>query len=423
MRAIAGNAVVAQSGGPTAVINNTVCGVVREWLNSGFDGRLYGALFGIRGVLEENLIDLCRQPRDIIEGLCYTPGAVLGSSRYRLKKEEDFARLVDAFRRHNIRYFFYIGGNDSMDTADKINQLARKDNYEMMVVGIPKTIDNDLPCTDHTPGYGSAAKYLATAVLETGLDLKGLVTNNRIVILEAMGRNAGWLAAAAALAKRGECDAPHLIYLPEVPFSKEKFISDVAEVYRENRFVYIVASEGIRNEKGEYICSDSCRDAFGHARLGGLAEILKSLLEEEIGVAVRTNVLGTMQRSAMHFASRTDAEEACMVGAEAVKLAARGITGVMVTLIREGDDKDYRCSAGSVELGRVANVEKKIPLEWIDDAGNYVKQKFTDYAKPLIMGEVTFPTRDGLPAYVSLAGVNVPALRRRLDGYAVGVAE
>ncbi len=417
-----GNAVVAQSGGPTAVINNSVCGVVREWLASGSGGILYGALFGIRGVLEDNLFDLSKQPDAVIEGLCYTPGAGLGSSRYKLKKEEDFARLIEAFRKREIRHFFYIGGNDSMDTADKINTIARKNNYELRVIGIPKTIDNDLPCTDHTPGYGSAAKYLATTVLETGLDLKGLVTNNRIVILEAMGRNSGWLAASAALAKRADYDAPHLIYLPELPFSTAKFISDVAEVYRENRFVYIVAAEGIRSGAGEYICADECRDAFGHRRLGGLAETLKALLEAEIGVAVRTNVLGTMQRVAMHCASLTDAREACMVGAEAVKLAAKDVTGRMVTLVREGEGGDYRCGAGSVELVKVANVEKTVPLEWIAETGNYVSDQFVRYARPLIMGEVTIPARDGLPAYVSLEGFDIPALRRRLDGYAAGVA-
>jgi ATP-dependent phosphofructokinase / diphosphate-dependent phosphofructokinase len=373
-------------------------------------------------VLENNMFDLTRQPRDVIEGLCHTPGAGLGSSRYKLKKEEDFARLVEAFRKHDIRNFFYIGGNDSMDTADKINTIARKNNYDMKVIGIPKTIDNDLPHTDHAPGYGSAAKFLATTVLETGLDLKGLITNNRIVILEAMGRNSGWLAASAALAKRLDYDAPHLICLPEVPFSTAKFIEDVTAVYRENRFVYIVASEGIRSDNGEYVCADDCRDAFGHRQLGGLAETLKRLVEAEIGVTVRTNVLGTMQRVAMHFASLTDAQEACMAGAEAVRLAAKDVTGKMVTLVREGEGDDYRCGTGAVDLAMVANVEKKVPREWISQSGSYVNEKFIRYARPLIMGEVTFPTKDGLPGYVNLAGFNIPALRRKLDGYAAGVA-
>ena len=288
-----GNAVVAQSGGPTAVINSSVSGVVQEWLKNDPTGIIYGALFGIRGVLEENLLDLSRQPQHIIEGLRYTPGAALGSSRYKLSREEDFARLLDAFKKHEIRYFFYIGGNDSMDTADKINRFAGKVGYEIRVIGVPKTIDNDLPHTDHTPGYGSAAKFLAATVRETGLDLKGLVTSNRIVVLEAMGRNAGWLTAAAALAKREECDAPHLVYLPEVAFDQERFFQEVAGAYREYRHVYIVASEGIRYAGGDYVFTGKGTDPFGHARLGGLADTLKAVSYTHLDVYKRQALLLT----------------------------------------------------------------------------------------------------------------------------------
>ncbi len=418
-----GNAVVAQSGGPTAVINNSVCGVVQEWLKGEPPGKLYGALFGIRGVLEENLLDLGRQPSYIIEGLRYTPGAALGSSRYKLAREEDFARLLDAFRKHDIRYFFYIGGNDSMDTADRINRFADRVNYEIRVIGIPKTIDNDLPCTDHTPGYGSAAKFLAATVSETGLDLKGLVTSNRIVVLEAMGRNAGWLTAAAALAKREECDAPHLIYLPEVPFSKERFLEEVAEKYREYRYVYIAASEGIRFDDGSYVYAGGEKDPFGHARLGGLADTLKEMIEEQLGVNVRGISLGTLQRAAAHFASRTDADEAYLVGAAAVKAAFRGETDIMITLLREESGGLYRCTSGTAALSAVANVEKKVPAGWISPSGSYIQEIFLQYAHPLIEGEVNPVFRNGLPDFVHLQNFDLPELRRRLDRDVVGVTE
>lgn len=410
-----GNAVVAQSGGPTAVINNSVCGVVQEWLKGDPPGKLYGALFGIRGLLEENLLDLASQPRYIIDGLRYTPGAALGSSRYKLAREEDFARLLDAFKKHKIRYFFYVGGNDSMDTADKINRFAGGADYELRVVGIPKTIDNDLPVTDHTPGYGSAAKFLAATVSETGLDLKGLVTGNRIVVLEAMGRNAGWLTAAAALAKREECDAPHLIYLPEIPFDMERFLDEVDAAYREYRYLYIVASEGIRYADGSYVFTGRGRDPFGHARLGGLADTLKEILEAELRVNVRGISLGTLQRAAAHFASRTDADEAYMAGAAAVRAARGGESGVMITLIRDPEAERYRCLTGTVALSAVANVEKKIPREWLSPSGSYVEARFLDYARPLIAGEVRPVYKNGLPDFVHLQGFDLPALRRRLD--------
>ena len=421
MLKLRGNAVVAQSGGPTAVINSSVSGVVQEWQKNDPPGKIYGALFGIRGVLEDNLLDLSRQPQHIIEGLRYTPGAALGSSRYKLSKEEDFARLLEAFKKHEIRYFFYIGGNDSMDTADKINRFANKVGYELRVIGVPKTIDNDLPHTDHTPGYGSAAKFLAATVRETGLDLKGLITSNRIVVLEAMGRNAGWLTAAAALAKREECDAPHLVYLPEVPFDRERFIQEVAGVYREYRYAYVVASEGIRYAGGDYVFTGKGIDPFGHARLGGLAETLKEMIEEEMGVNVRSIVLGTLQRAAAHIASRTDADEAYMVGAAAVREAQQGKSGVMITLVREESADTYRCSSGTVELSRVANVEHKVPVEWIAPSGSHIREKFLDYARPLIMGEVTPAFKDGLPDYVHLKDFDLPELRRRLDSDATSV--
>jgi len=395
-----GNGVVAQSGGPTAVINNSLCGVIQEWLNNNFEGTLLGALHGIRGVLEDSFIDLSRQKKENIEGLKFTPGTALGSCRYKLR-EEDYRKLLRVFKEKGVRYFFYIGGNDSMDTANRVHQLALEDNYEMTVVGIPKTIDNDLPCTDHCPGYGSAAKFLAATVLETGIDLKGVLNNNRIKLMEVMGRNAGWLAASTALARRTEEDAPHLIYLPEVPFSKERFLHDVRETYQKLGFAYIVVSEGIVDESGRYIFSASGKDSFGHSELGGLAGVLKELIESRVGTKVRCNVLGTAQRAAMHFASRTDAEEAYMAGKEAVRLAARGTSGIMVAFVRD-ESAGYVCFTDNVELSKVANVEKKVPLEWINAEHNFVTEEFIRYVKPLIRGEVDVPTKDGLPDYREL---------------------
>jgi ATP-dependent phosphofructokinase / diphosphate-dependent phosphofructokinase len=392
-----GNAVVAQSGGPTAVINNSVCGIVQGWQKHGFAGKLYGALFGITGVLTEKFIDLTAQDPKAVENLRHTPGAALGSCRYKVKTEEDYQQILDAFKKHDIRYFFYVGGNDSMDTADKVHQLAVKQNYEMCVIGVPKTVDNDLPFTDHCPGYGSAAKYLATTVMNTGLDLKSLITKNRVLILEAMGRNTGWLAAATALAKRQGNDPPHLIYLPETPFHRESFLKDVERVYKELNHVYVVVSEGIVDEKGQYVFAEASKDSFGHAQLGGLADSLKSMVEGELALKTRCVIPSTIQRSSMYLASKVDAEEAYLVGLEAVNLVAREKSGLMVTLDRV--EEDYLCRAGSVELNRVSNVEKKLPREWITESGTFVTNEFLRYARPLIRGEVVIPMVDGLPDY------------------------
>ena len=392
-----GNAVVAQSGGPTAVINNSLYGVISGWQKQGMEGKLYGALFGITGVLDEKFIDLTAQPAERVQNLRHTPGAALGSCRYKVKAEDDYQRLINAFKKHDVRHFFYVGGNDSMDTADKVHQLAVKQNYDMQVIGVPKTVDNDLPITDHCPGYGSAAKYLATTVMNTGLDLKSLITKNRILILEAMGRNTGWLAAATALARRNPGDPPHLIYLPETAFSREEFLKDVERVYKELNHVYVVVSEGIVDEKGQYVFAEASKDAFGHAQLGGLADALKSMVEKELALKTRCVIPSTIQRSSMYLASRVDAEEAFMVGEKAVELAAQDKSGLMVTLDRI--EEDYLCVAGSVELNKVSNVEKKLPMEWISEDKTFVTRDFLRYAAPLIRGEVTIPMKDGLPEY------------------------
>ena len=399
---IRGNGIVAQSGGPTAVINNSVCGVIQAWEKQ-TAGHLFGAVHGVKGVLEGNLIDLRAKEQSIVEGLRHTPGAALGSCRYRLR-EDDYLKLLRVFQQENIRYFFYIGGNDSMDTAHRIHRLAQREKYELYVIGIPKTVDNDLPFTDHCPGYGSAAKFLAATVMETSIDLKCLLLSKHVAIMEVMGRNAGWLAASTALARRKAGDSPDLIYLPEVPFKQEQFLTDVEAIYRKNGHVFVVASEGLVDKHGEYIFAAQnrqSRDSFGHVTLGGLGETLKAMVEKEIGISVRCNTLGTVQRAAAHFASATDAAEAYMTGAEAVKMAAKGCSGRMVTLVRD-DEGGYRCFPGSVSLDRVANAEKKIPREWINSRGNDINEQLIRYARPLIQGEVAYPMRDGLPDFVSL---------------------
>ena len=398
-----GNCLIAQSGGPTAVINNSISGLIKEAQRYPQIITVYGALYGIKGALEEQLIDLGQETRQTIDGLRYTPGAALGSCRYKLKTG-DYEKLLHVFKKNNIRYFFYVGGNDSMDTANKISSLAVDSDYEMRVIGIPKTVDNDLPNTDHSPGYGSAAKYIATVVKETGLDLQGIVASSDITILEVMGRNAGWLTAAAALAKNNADDAPHLIYLPEVPFDKEKFVQDVTKVYNRLGYCYIVASEGLQDKDGNYMAAEKTVDDFGHAKLGnGLANTLKSMITAKLNVKTRCNILGTSQRSAMHHASKTDAAEAYKVGREAVRLAVRGLSGVMMTLERS-DFPQYLCRVGYVDLALVANTEKKMPLNMINAEKNYVTHEFTRYAQPLIEGEIAVPMRNGVPAFVTLEG-------------------
>ncbi len=401
------NAVVAQSGGPTAVINSSACGVIQQALKSGKIGSVLGATNGILGVLNEDLFNISAEKPQTIEALKQTPAAAIGSCRYKLKSLEeskaDFERILDVFRAHDIRYFFYAGGNDSMDTADKVNTLAADSGYELVCIGIPKTVDNDLAFTDHCPGYGSVAKYVATCAMEAGRDTEALYTHDTCTILEAMGRNAGWIAAATGLASRCPEDAPHLIYMPEAPFSFDKLVSDVKEVLKAFGRVFIVAGEGLKNEKGEYITADKGAfgtDAFGHAQLGGLADMLKTVIEDQVGIKVRGNRLGTNQRSAMHFASLTDVNEAYMCGQMAVKAALDGENGKMVTLVRQ-DKPQYKCTTGLVELREVANGEKKVPPEYINDSGNHITDAMRDYVRPLVRGEAPITIGDdGLPVFM-----------------------
>lgn len=401
------NAIVAQSGGPTAVINSSACGVIQEAMKSDKIDRVIGATNGILGVLKEDLFDIAAEKPETIDALRQTPAAAIGSCRYKLKSIEeskaDFDRVLDVFKAHNIRYFFYAGGNDSMDTADKVNKLAAEARYELTCIGIPKTVDNDLAFTDHCPGYPSVAKYVATCAMEAGRDTEAIYTTDTCTILEVMGRNAGWIAAATGLAHRCPEDAPHLIYMPEAAFSFDKLVSDVQEVLKEFSRVFIVAGEGLKDDKGKYITADSgafSKDSFGHIQLGGVADMLKAVIEKEVKIKARFNKLGTNQRSAMHFASLTDVNEAYMCGQMAVKYALDGINSKMVTLVREKGPK-YKCTTGLAELRDVANGEKKVPREFINDNGNHITDAMRDYVRPLVQGETPIKIgQDGLPVFM-----------------------
>lgn len=397
-----GNLVIAQSGGPTAVINNSLAGAIEAACASEAIDEVIGARYGVLGLLREDFIDLGRVDPAVVRGLRYTPGAALGSCRCQLKDRNDYEKLLRIFRYHNIRYFLYIGGNDSMDTAWKIDQLAQREGYELRVIGVPKTIDNDLPLTDHCPGYGSAAKYLATSVLEMGIDLRSIETSTKVVIVETMGRNTGWLAAATALARRQPGDAPHLIYMPEVAFDLEAFLADVEAAYHEYGTVLVVVSEGLADREGNYVFSDALAvDQFGHQRLGGLSQFLLSQVETHLRIKGRYILPASSQRCASHLASRVDAEEAYQVGRIAVEEAIGGKSGKMVAL-RRLQGEEYACAYELVDLDKVANQERKVPRQWINVASNDVTSQFVDYARPLIEGEVQVAYRQGLPAYVDM---------------------
>ena len=409
MAELAGNVLVGQSGGPTAVVNASVAGIIAEALNHDCVEEVYGALNGVLGLLQEDLIDLASESQQQIRALKHTPGAALGSCRYKLKKQADFDRVLEVFKAHNIRYFFYIGGNDSQDTATKISAHAVAQGYELRVIGVPKTVDNDLPATDHCPGFGSTAKFIATTVRELALDNEAMGQGDLVSIVEVMGRSAGWIAASAALAKRRDQphDPPHLIYLPEIPFSQDKCLEDIRRVLKREKFCQIVVSEGLTDSDGNYVSADPALDAFGHAQLGGAGEFIKSLVEANLpGVKARLSVPGLMQRSAAHSASKVDADEAYLVGQAAVKAAINGESDKLVTLVR-GDNDTYSCETGLAPLADVANNVKKLPREWINEDGVSMNFQFVRYAQPLIQGEVAVPHDNGVPTFARLDKVRV----------------
>ena len=405
MEELIGNVLVAQSGGPTAVINASLAGVVTEALNHECIEEIYGGLNGIEGILNEKLIDLAAESQQAIRGLCYTPASALGTCRYKIKSEADYARFLEVCKTHNIRYFFYIGGNDSQDTANKIAKYAENIDWEMRVIGIPKTIDNDLVLTDHCPGYGSVVKYLATTIRELALDHEAMGNHDLVSIVEVMGRNAGWIAAGTTIAKRRNNpeDAPHIILLPEVAFNADYFIAQVEECLKNNKFCLVVASEGLADENGNYVASASATDSFGHSQLGGVGEFLQNLVATRLpNVKARSCKLGHGQRAASHCSSAADSEEAFKCGQEAVKAAVEGETGKMVAIVR-GDGDKYKAETVLVDLGEVANGVKHFPENWINEDKITISQQFNKYILPLLQGEVKVPYENGLPAYVRLA--------------------
>jgi len=405
--AMKGKAVVAQSGGPTAVINASAAGVIQTALSQPdiFTG-VYGALNGVLGVLNEEMFDLSTEDPTQVDRLRRSPSSLLGSCRHKLKSLDedrgDYERILEVFKAHDVRYFFYIGGNDSMDTASKLGQLAREIDYDLICVGVPKTIDNDLAETDHCPGFGSVAKFNATAVMEAGLDTLALYTHDTCTVHEVMGRNAGWIAAATGLAKRYEDDAPHIILLPEVPFVMEKFCDGVAYSLKHYNRCFVVCGEGVKTPDGKYLGEAGgsfSKDSFGHTQLGGAANTVRAIIEEKVGVKARTNRAGTAQRVARHFASATDVEEAYLVGQKAVEAAIEGVSGKMVTIERVSDDP-YQITTGLCDLELVANGEKPVAPEFINENGTHITDAFRQYASPLIMGEAPLDMGDdGLPNY------------------------
>ena len=408
MALLHGNAVVGQSGGPTAAINATLSGVIRGALDAkekGIINTLYGMRNGIEGFLREDLVDLFKvfENRDDLNTLEATPAAALGSCRRKLKSHEEdkatYDKILEILKKHDIRYFFYIGGNDSMDTVLKLSRYAASHDYELRVVGVPKTIDNDLMATDHTPGFGSASKFVATTVSEIVRDIN-VYTMDAVTIVEIMGRDAGWLTASAALAgENGE--GPDLIYLPERVFDEERFVSDVKARLAEHPAILVAVSEGVRFANGEYVgagTQSGAVDVFGHKYLAGTGKVLESIVKSRIGCKVRSVELSLTQRCASHIASLTDIQESVTVGKGAVKAATDGRTGVMMTIERDGGE-EYTYHVGCADIAGIANAIKTVPDEYINAEGNGITEAGIAYLKPLIMGELTLEYVNGIPKH------------------------
>ena len=409
-KALIGSAIIGQSGGPSSVINASAYGVIKTALESECITEVYGAHHGIMGVLNEELLDMSKEDPKELELLLHTPSSALGSCRYKIAEPEvddtDFKRILEIFKKYNVRYFFYNGGNDSMDTCNKISRYMKSVGYECRVFGVPKTIDNDLYGTDHCPGFASAAKYIATSIMEVSRDSK-VYNTGMVTIIECMGRHAGWLTAAAAMAGvKG--DGPDLIYLPEVDFVMEDFVRDVKRVYNEKKNCIVAVSEGVHYADGRFVseAKTSGTDGFGHAQLGGLAARLAAVIKEELGVKVRGIELSLLQRCAAHCASATDIEESFNSGKVAVESAIAGETGKMVGF-RCNRDNGYKCEYVLFDLDKVANFEQKVPLEWITADHANVTEDFIKYCAPLICGELVMPMEDGLPRFAKLKKVLV----------------
>jgi|TARA_B110000902_G_scaffold162357_1_gene185742 6-phosphofructokinase len=414
------NAFYAQSGGVTSVINASAAGVIEACrANKDQIGTLYAGQNGILGALHENLIDTSRETPTAVASLKHTPGGAFGSCRYKMRDHNEdsseYERLVEVFKAHNIGYFFYNGGGDSADTCLKVSQIAARMNYPLQAIHIPKTIDNDLPFTDCSPGFGSVAKYVAVSTKEASLDIASMcASSTKIFILEVMGRHAGWIAASGGLAAEQAGDPPHIIIFPEIPFSRDEFIAKVDATVKDKGYCVVVASEGAKYADGALISGSLHKDAFGHQQLGGVAQTLASMVKNSLGYKYHYALADYLQRSARHIASKTDVDQAYAVGRGAVEKALEGKGGIMVTIER-GTGKKYSWSLGEAPLSKIANVEKKMPRSFITKDGFGITEKAREYFQPLIMGEDYPPYKNGVPQYAKLKNMLVE--KKLEDGF------
>jgi 6-phosphofructokinase 1 len=412
------NAFYAQSGGVTAVINASACGVIETARrHRGKIGKVYAGRHGIIGALTEDMIDTSKESAAAIAGLRHTPGGAFGSARYKLagidKSRAQYERLIEIFRAHDIGYFFYNGGNDSMDTAQKVSEIAVQMGYPICCIGIPKTVDNDLPVTDCCPGFGSAAKYIAVSTREAALDVLSMArTSTKVFVLEVMGRHAGWMAAAGGLAGAGAGSAPHIILFPEITFDRERFLAKVKQSVEKYGYCVVIVSEGVKGPDGKFLAEAGTRDAFGHAQLGGVGPVVAQLTQEVLGYKFHWAVADYLQRSARHIASKVDVQQAYAVGKAAVELALKGRNAVMPVIVRKSS-KPYRWSIGEAPLSHIANQEKKVPRNFISADGFGITAACRAYLAPLIGGEDYPPYANGLPRYVALKGASVPKRLRK----------
>ena len=404
------NLFYAQSGGVTSVINASACGVIETArLHKDTIGKVYAGLNGILGALNEDLIDTSRETKKTIAALRSTPAGAFGSCRYKLKSYSDnqreYGRLMEVFQAHNIRYFLYNGGGDSQDTANKVSQLSLEQGFPITCIGIPKTVDNDLPITDNCPGFGSVAKYVAVSIREAGLDVASMcASSTKVFVMEVMGRHAGWIAGAAGLSTEKEGDAPHIILFPEIAFNKDKFLKKVKRCVSRYGYCAIVVSEGVQYKNGKFLAEAGGKDAFGHVQLGGVAPFVANMIKDELGYKYHWAVADYLQRAARHIASATDVKQAYAVGKVAVELALKGKTAVMPIIIR-GKGKKYTWRIGEVKLSDVANAEKVMPRDYITRDGLHITEKARAYFAPLIQGEDYPVYKQGIPQYARLKKV------------------
>ena len=401
------NAFYAQSGGVTAVINASACGVIETARkHRRHIGLVYAGRNGILGALHEDLIDTSQESVADIRALRHTPAGAFGSARYKLKKFEtdprEYERLIEVFKAHDIGYFFYNGGGDSADTCYKVSMLADKLGYPLQAIHVPKTVDNDLPITDCSPGFGSVAKYVAVSIREAGFDVASMAkTSTKVFVMEVMGRHAGWIAAAGGLAAGKAGEAPHIILFPEIPFDEDRFLARTRECVEKYGYCAVVVSEGVRNAEGRFLSDAGTRDAFGHAQLGGVGPVVAQLVKDKLGYKYHWAVADYLQRSARHIASKVDVEQAYAVGKAAVEFAVQGHNSVMPAIVRTSN-RPYRWKIGMAPLEKVANVEKMMPRDYITPDGFHITAKCRRYLAPLIQGEDYPPYQDGLPRYVVL---------------------